>query len=109
MRKQEEMEKSATSLTKLWSALSAATGAGQWLASNTLQTLGLLGTAGGAALGGGTWALGRSLTAEDQKNREMEIQRDTYRRLTSEVNDELKRRKLAPTPANTAAAVDYLT
>lgn len=68
-----------------------------------------LGATGGALVGGTGWALNRAIGSEDQKSREMEIQRDTYRRLAAEVQNELARRKLKPNPANTAAAVDYLT
>lgn len=68
---------------------------------------------GGAATGGitgaGLWAGQRGITQEDQKLRELEIQRDTYHQLHSEVKAELSRRRMKPTPTNTAAAVDYLT
>jgi hypothetical protein len=55
------------------------------------------------------WASNRGLTGEDAKLRQLEAQRDTYGRLANEVSEELKRRNLEPTPANVAAAVDYLT
>jgi hypothetical protein len=68
---------------------------------------------GGAATGGvasaGLWAANRGITQEDQKLRELEIQRDTYHQLNAEVKSELSRRRMKPTPTNTAAAVDYLT
>lgn len=69
----------------------------------------LYGGAMGAPIGAGAWALNRGLTSENQKLRELEIQRDTYGQLAAEVRAELRRRKLAPTPENQAAAVDYLT
>lgn len=73
------------------------------------SVLALASGAFGSALGGGAWAIQRALTKDEKKLRELEIQRDTYNRLATEVRDELRRRKLAPTPANQAAVIDYLT
>lgn len=105
---QEALEKSAGPIAKLWTGLKAL-GAGAAGLPSFLNTVGLVGVTGGALAGGGLWAANRSINAEDQKTREAEIQRDTYRRLTAEVQNELKRRHLSPTPGNTAAVVDYLT
>jgi hypothetical protein len=63
----------------------------------------------GAAGGAGAWALEKKITGEDNKLRDREIQRDTYGRLAAEIQAELERRKLQPSPKNTAAVVDYLT
>lgn len=71
--------------------------------------LAMIGLAGGGVAGGSTWALNRALTGEDEKLRQLELQRDTYGQLSAEVKAELARRKLDPSPANQAAAVDYLT
>lgn len=84
-------------------------GLGGSVVNEGANLLGLMGAGVGAVGGGGLWAINRGITGEDQKLREMELQRDTYHQLTSEVQAELKRRKMAPTPENTAAVVDYLT
>lgn len=74
-----------------------------------MKTLALVGLGTGAVAGGGLWALRRGGAQEDEKARKLEIQRDTYRRLASEVRDEMRRRNLAATPDNVAATTDYLT
>ncbi len=107
---QQELEKLATGgLATAWAGLQNLWGGTKTVPPSALKLLAFLGTAAGATAGAGAWSLNRSLTKDDQSLRELEIQRDTYRKLTTEVEDELRRRKLAPTPANTAAAVDYLT
>lgn len=68
-----------------------------------------LGVATGAVGGAGLWGMKRGLTQQNEKLRQLEIQRDTYHQLSAEVRDELARRKMQPTPSNVAAAVDYLT
>lgn len=105
---QERLEKVAGPVAKLWTGMKTL-GAGAAGLPSFLNTVGLVGITGGALAGGGLWAANRSITNEDQKLREAEIQRDTYRKLTAEVQNELRRRHLAPTPSNTAAVVDYLT
>lgn len=74
-----------------------------------VKGVGMVGLAAGGLGGGALWAAQRGLTHEDQQLREQEIQRDTYSRLSAEVKAELERRKMVATPANRAAAVDYLT
>lgn len=69
----------------------------------------LTGGATGAASAAGLWGLNRIFNGENQRLRKLETERDTYHRLAAEVSAELKRRKLTPTPENTAAVVDYLT
>lgn len=66
---------------------------------------GLTGALGGSAV----FAAQKGLSRQDAKLREEEERRDTYNRLAREVQEELKRRNLDPTPANQAAVVDYLT
>lgn len=107
-RQSEALEKAAGPLAGLWTGMKAL-GAGVAGLPSILNTVGMVGVTGGALAGGGLWAANRSLTTEDQKMREAEIQRDTYRRLTAEVQKELQRRHLTATPSNTAAVVDYLT
>lgn len=106
VRRQQEAVKLASAFP---AAVRALWSGGRAVLPEVLHMLAFMGGTAGAAAGGGMWALNRSIKAEDQKNRELEIQRDTYRQLTAEVQDELKRRNLAPTPENQAAAVDYLT
>lgn len=106
---EQELDKQASGpFSTMWTGMKAL-GAGAAGLPALLNTVGLVGAVGGSLAGGGLWAANRSISKEDQKSRELEIQRDTYRRLTAEVQAELQRRKLAPTPANTAAVVDYLT
>lgn len=93
----------------LWAVLRGVGGAAASGTAEAARLMALAGAAAGIPLGGGIWALRRGVTKEDQKLRELEIQRDTFGQLTSEVAEELKRRKMAPTPENTAAVVDYLT
>lgn len=109
VREQHEMTKNAASPAALLATARSAIAAGAAIPGPVLQALAFMGGTAGALAGGTAWATGRALGVEDQKAREMEIQRDTYRRLTSEVQNELKRRRMTPNPANTAAAVDYLT
>jgi len=112
-RENESLEKLANAgaggLTAFRSAMQSLFTAGKSAPINLLKTVGLLGALAGGTAGAGTWAIGRGLSHEDQNLRELEIKRDTYRKLTAEVDAELQRRGLKKTPANLAAAVDYLT
>ena len=112
-RTQEAIEKLATAgpggLASAWAGLQSLWSGAKTVPGSALKTIGFLGTVAGGGAGAGAWALSRSLNKEDQQLRELEIQRDTYRKLTAEVEAELQRRKLKNTPANRAAAVDYLT
>lgn len=96
-------------LGSVWNTVTGVGSAAGAVPTTLLRSLSLLGIVGGAAAGGGMWGLNRALGKEDQKSRQLEIQRDTYRRLNAEVQAELRRRNLAPNPTNTAAVVDYLT
>lgn len=78
-------------------------------AQDAMKTIALVGAGAGVPLGGGAWMINRGLKNQDKDIRAMEIQRDTYGRLAQEVEDELRRRNLDPTPENVAATVDYLT
>ncbi len=108
-RVKEQQQKQAGWLADAFNVISGASSAAKVVTPEALRSLAFLGVTGGALAGGGVWAAKKSLEPDDQKSRELEIQRDTYRRLTSEVQDELSRRNLAHTPTNTAAVVDYLT
>ncbi len=112
--RRDELEKIAAGplfagLAESWGALKGIGGGTKNVAAPILHTLAALGIGGGGLIGAGVWGTKRLLSTEDQKSREMEIQRDTYRKLTAEVEAELKRRGLKNTPSNTAAAIDYLT
>lgn len=96
-------------IPRAWGVLTGGAALSKQLTPKMLMLIGSLGVASGAAGGGAVWGANRLLTKDDQKNRELEIQRDTYSRLTAEVENELKRRNLTATPENTAAVVDYLT
>ncbi len=89
--------------------LRAVAGTAMRLTPEVIKTLGLLGMGAGALGGGAFWAGKRQLTSEDESLRKMEIQRDTYGRLASEVKAELARRKMTNSPKNVGAAVEYLT
>jgi hypothetical protein len=92
-----------------WQGIRSATGSVAAVTPEVFRMLTLGMMAAGGVAGGGAWAFNRSLTGEDEKLRQLEIQRDTYGQLSAEVKAELARRKMDPTPANQAAAVDYLT
>lgn len=78
--------------------------------ASSLARMGLGLSAGIGGIGAaGLWGVNRMMAGDDQDLRKLEIERDTYGRLAKEVSEELKRRNLDPTPANTAAVVDYLT
>lgn len=96
-------------LSILSSAGKALVGGASTVSSDVARLIALLGATTGGVGAAGLWAAKRGITQEDDKLREMEIQRDTYHQLNAEVKAELKRRRMAPTPTNTAAAVDYLT
>lgn len=105
----QQREKQAGWLADAFNLLGGAASATRTVTPEALRSLAFLGVTGGALAGGSVWATKKAIEPDDQKSRELEIQRDTYRRLTAEVQDELKRRNLANTPTNTAAVVDYLT
>jgi hypothetical protein len=73
------------------------------------KTIGIAGAVAGIPIGGGAWVIRRGLRHQDNELRQKEMQRDTFGRLAQEVEEELQRRGLKPTPANVAATVDYLT
>jgi hypothetical protein len=104
-----EQEKQANPLPKIVSGIRAIGGVASALIPDVFRLIALGGVGVGGIAGAGTWALNRGVTQEDEKLRQLEIQRDTYHRLNSEVKAELQRRNMEPTPGNTAAAVDYLT
>lgn len=109
IRQQQELVKRAGPLASAFGWLRGAAGGLSKAVPMALQGEAALGATMGALGGATAWGVNRAITSEDQKIRELEIQRDTYRRLTAEVQDELARRRMKPTPENTAAAVDYLT
>lgn len=89
--------------------LKAVGGAAVRFLPEAAKTIGLLGMGAGALGGGALWAGNRALTKEDEGLRKLEIQRDTYSRLASEVKAELERRRMSASPENVGAAVEYLT
>jgi len=102
-------EKQANPLPKIVGAGRAVGGLLTAYMPDALRMIALGGVGVGGMSGAGLWALNRGVSQEDEKLRQMEIQRDTYHRLNAEVKAELQRRNMEPTPTNTAAAVDYLT
>jgi hypothetical protein len=102
-------EKVANPLARLAAGAKAVIGGATGLGPELLKTIAAGGAITGGATAAGLWAANRGITQEDDKLRELEIQRDTYNQLNAEVKAELARRKMAPTPENQAAAVDYLT
>jgi hypothetical protein len=106
---QDRLAKQAGAGLSLFQALRGAGGAAIPLMGETGKLMALAGALGGASAAGAGWGINRALTKEEKKLQELEIQRDTYGRLAAEVRDELKRRRLSPTPQNVASAVKYLT
>lgn len=102
-------EKQAGPLPKLLGGLRALGSGAYTLTPGIARLIVAAGVGAGGVAGAGTWALNRGVTQEDEKLRQLEIQRDTYHRLNAEVKAELQRRNMEPNPTNTAAAVDYLT
>jgi hypothetical protein len=102
-------EKEANVLSRLATGAKAVISGTTGLGPELLKTIAAGGAITGGATAAGLWAANRGITQEDDKLRELEIQRDTYNQLNAEVKAELARRKMAPTPENQAAAVDYLT
>lgn len=78
-------------------------------APELIKMMTLAGAGVGAAGGAGIFALNRTLSKDDVKVRKLQRQRDIMKRLTRDIDEELKVRNLDPTPKNTAAVVDYLT
>lgn len=84
-------------------------GGGAGTAAQLMKAVPLAGLTVGAAGGGGLFALKRHLEKDDVKTRKLQRQRAIMKRLTEEIDQELKIRGLDPTPENQAAVVDYLT
>lgn len=103
----EKTEKVANVLARAGAIGAAADPAGTL--GSIIKAFGVAGAMAGVPVGGAAWLIRRGLTSQDKKLRELEIQRDTYGRLASEVEQEMKRRNLERTPENVAATVDYLT
>ena len=74
-----------------------------------LKIIGAAGLGAGAIGGAGVFGTQRLLEGDDAETLKLERRRAAMKRLTAEIDRELKVRKLAPTPENQAAVVDYLT
>ncbi len=68
-----------------------------------------LGALTGGLIGSSAWAASRALKRSGSEVDALREERDMFVRLSAEVDNELKRRGLKPTPGNVAKVVDYLT
>lgn len=99
-------DKSANRLIGLASALVPGTVS---TAADAIKILAGTGLVAGGVLGAGAFGTGRLLDSNNEKLLKLEQERNIMRRMTGDIERELKLRNLQPTPENRAAAVDYLT
>lgn len=96
--------------------LAMLTGIGRALVPGSMETalgaakLALIGSAAaGGAVGAGVLGTQRLMEKDEDKNLKLMQEKALMKKLSDDVRRELQLRKLAPTPENTAAVVDYLT